>query len=162
MSVMLLSTTMVASMRHKFLYMINNDVSGSDYPTQTLKYFKGPDGLDTTAGLERFCEQCVRFNYESVNYRYKGDAPVIYSKDIYEMCKKTAGTSLTAAALLKTLMCFEYNSDCDSYMDDEVYQSWPERVEFEEYRKTINNLISEVTKHIAIHTEEFKKAKWCY
>lgn len=74
--------------------------------------------------------------------------------------KEQKGNRMTIVQFLKTLQMIDYNTDARGWIDDEEYETWARRKEYENFKMKINELISHVAQFIVARLQEYDKAKW--
>lgn len=74
--------------------------------------------------------------------------------------RKQEGNRMTIVQFLKTLQMIDYNTDARGWIEDEEYETWARRKEYENFKTKINELISHVAQFIVAYHYEYAIAKW--
>ena len=74
--------------------------------------------------------------------------------------RKQEGNRMTIIQFLKTLQMIDYNTDTRGWIEDEEYETWARRKEYENFKTKINELTSKVAQFIVATLQEYDKAKW--
>lgn len=74
--------------------------------------------------------------------------------------RKQEGNRMTIVQFLKTLQMIDYNTDARGWIEDEEYETWARRKEYENFKTKINELISHVAQFIVARLQKYENAKW--
>ncbi|WP_277264830.1 hypothetical protein [Prevotella corporis] len=74
--------------------------------------------------------------------------------------KEQDGKRMTIIQFLKTLQMIDYNTDARGWIEDEEYETWARRKEYENFKTKINELISHVAQFIVARLQKYENAKW--
>lgn len=74
--------------------------------------------------------------------------------------KEQDGKRMTIIQFLKTLQMIDYNTDARGWMNNEEYETWTMRKDYENFKMKINELISHVAQFIVSNLPEYINAKW--
>ena len=74
--------------------------------------------------------------------------------------RKQEGNRMTIVQFLKTLQMIDYNTDARGWIEDEEYETWARRKEYENFKTKINELISHVAQFIVARHQKYENAKW--
>lgn len=74
--------------------------------------------------------------------------------------RKQEGNRMTLIQFLKTLQMIHYNTDVRGWIEDEEYEAWRLRKDYENFKMKINELISNVAQFIVRRLPEYDNAKW--
>lgn len=74
--------------------------------------------------------------------------------------RKQEGNRMTIVQFLKTLQMIDYNTDARGWIEDEKYETWARRKEYENFKTKINELISHVAQFIVARLQKYENAKW--
>lgn len=74
--------------------------------------------------------------------------------------RKQEGNRMTIVQFLKTLQMIDYNTDARGWIEDEEYETWTRRKEYENFKTKINELISHVAQFIVARLQKYENAKW--
>lgn len=74
--------------------------------------------------------------------------------------KEQDGNRMTIVQFLKTLQMIDYNTDARGWIEDEEYETWARRKEYENFKTKINELISHVAHFIVARLQKYENAKW--
>lgn len=109
-----------------------------------------------------FVEQAFIFN--SIEY-YKGKQARINAEpkewgDFIFCLKNYDSDRLSVMQLYKTLQMIDYNTEPRGWMEDDEYDNWSRKGEFEDFKKKLNKIISCLANHIICRMEAYEKAVW--
>lgn len=74
--------------------------------------------------------------------------------------RKQEGNRMTIVQFLKTLQMIDYNTDARGWIEDEKYETWARRKEYENFKTKINELISHVAQFVVARLQKYENAKW--
>lgn len=74
--------------------------------------------------------------------------------------RKQEGNRMTIVQFLKTLQMIDYNTDARGWIEDEKYETWARRKEYENFKTKINELTSHVAQFIVARLQKYENAKW--
>jgi len=80
----------------------------------------------------------------------------------FQELRKQEGNRMTIIQFLKTLQMINYNTDARGWIEDEEYETWAMRGEYEKFKTKINELMSHVAQFIVANLQEYANAKWCF
>lgn len=117
---------------------------------------------------EKFEEETQKFITDAFIFNQfeltKGDKEVNenlgWCEKYIQDLKEQDGKRMTIVQFLKTLQMIDYNTDARGWIEDEEYETWTMRKDYENFKMKINELISNVAQFIVRRLPEYDNAKW--
>ena len=118
--------------------------------------------------VEKFEEETQKFITDAFIFNQfeltKGDKEVNenlgWCEKYIQDLKEQDGKRMTIIQFLKTLQMIDYNTDARGWIEDEEYETWARRKEYENFKTKTNELISHVAQFIVAYHYEYAIAKW--
>lgn len=83
----------------------------------------------------------------------------VFNADLERVWNKVQDR-LSVMQLLKTLQMIDYNTDVKGQMEQEQYDNWSLKSEYESYKKHLDETISYLAEFIVSRMPEYRAAKW--
>lgn len=117
---------------------------------------------------EKFEEETQKFITDAFIFNQfeltKGDNEVNenlgWCEKYIQHLKEQDGKRMTIVQFLKTLQMIDYNTDAMGWIEDEEYETWAMRKDYENFKMKISELISHVAQFIVASLPEYDNAKW--
>ena len=117
---------------------------------------------------EKFEEETQKFITDAFIFNQfeltKGDKEVNenlgWCEKYIQCLRKEEGKRMTIIQFLKTLQMIDYNTDVRGWIEDEEYETWRLRKDYENFKMKINELISHIAQFIVSNLPEYNNAKW--
>lgn len=117
---------------------------------------------------EQFEEETQKFITDAFIFNQfeltKGDKDINgnlgWCEKYIQYLKEQKGNRMTIIQFLKTLQMIDYNTDARGQIEDEEYETWTMRKDYENFKMKINELISNVAQFIVRRLPEYDNAKW--
>lgn len=118
--------------------------------------------------VKKFEEETQKFITDAFIFNQfeltKGDKEVNenlgWCEKYIQYLKEQKGNRMTIVQFLKTLQMIDYNTDARGWIEDEEYETWARRKEYENFKTKINELISHVAQFIVARLQKYENAKW--
>lgn len=118
--------------------------------------------------VKKFEEETQKFMTDAFIFNQfeltKGDKEVNenlgWCEKYIQYLRKQEGNRMTLIQFFKTLQMIDYNTDARGWIEDEEYETWTMRKDYENFKMKINELISNVAKFIVRRLPEYDNAKW--
>lgn len=118
--------------------------------------------------VKKFEEETQKFITDAFIFNQfeltKGDKEVNenlgWCEKYIQYLKEQKGNRMTIVQFLKTLQMIDYNTDARGWIEDEKYETWARRKEYENFKTKINELISNIAQFIVANLQEYASAKW--
>lgn len=118
--------------------------------------------------VKKFEEETQKFMTDAFIFNQfeltKGDKEVNenlgWLEKYIQYLRKQEGNRMTLIQFFKTLQMIDYNTDARGWIEDEEYETWTMRKDYENFKMKINELISNVAKFIVHRLPEYDNAKW--
>lgn len=119
---------------------------------------------------EKFKEETQKFITDAFIFNQfeltKGDKEVNenlgWCEKYIQDLKKEEGNRMTIIQFLKTLQMIDYNTDARGWLNNEEYETWTMRKDYENFKMKINELISHVAQFVVSNLPEYNNAKWAF
>lgn len=117
---------------------------------------------------EKFEEETQKFITDAFIFNQfeltKGDEEINknlgWCEKYIQYLKEQDGKRMTIVQFLKTLQMIDYNTDARGWIEDEKYEMWVMRKDYENFKMKIKELISHVAQFIVHRLPEYDNAKW--